>query len=142
VARTKAGAARYREANREKLRLYHRAWYAKNRGRLNAKVAAWRRDNPGTKSEEHRADRYCLSREQYLQMVKDQGGRCALCERVPAGKGNMATLRVDHDHGTGDVRALLCHKCNAGLGMFSDDPVLLFRAAEYLANHGRFRECA
>lgn len=39
--------------------------------------------------------------------------------------------------------ALLCHTCNAGLGMFRDDPALIAKAAMYLASHAeRHRESA
>lgn len=122
---------------------YLRDWYAKNRARVIEKTAAWRRANPGSRSAQHRSERYRLSREAYLAMVEAQGGLCAICQQVPPGEGRMATLRVDHDHDTGVVRELLCHKCNAGLGMFRDDARLLARAAAYLASHaGRVRESA
>ena len=49
---------------------------------------------------------------------------------------NGRTLHADHDtdtdHDTVRVRRLLCFTCNAGMGMFDHDPVLLIEAADYL----------
>ncbi|MFC9995750.1 endonuclease VII domain-containing protein [Nocardia sp. NPDC127526] len=71
--------------------------------------------------------RYGITRDRYLQLLDDQGGVCAICNSADA------ALVVDHQHGgSGQVRGLLCHGCNTGLGLLKDDPATLYRAAEYL----------
>jgi hypothetical protein len=72
-----------------------------------------------------------LTYERYLEMLAGQNGLCAICCRPPGKK----SLAPDHDHQTGKVRALLCSKCNCGLGCLNDDSGLLRRAAEYLDRH-------
>lgn len=79
------------------------------------------------------ADKYGLTLEAYNAMLKGQNGICAICE----GDNHGRTFSVDHDHKIGNVRALLCHQCNQGLGQFQDDPQLLQAAAVYLNCHGR-----
>jgi len=75
---------------------------------------------------------YGITMEQYEAMLVLQGGKCALCYRVPEGRGNCSVLHVDHNHETGQVRRLLCFDCNNGLGRFRDDPDVLRRAVAYL----------
>lgn len=77
-----------------------------------------------------RAHKYDISPDEYETMEMAQAGLCAICEKAPAD-----SLRVDHDHATGRVRALLCHSCNAGIGQLGDDANLLMRAAAYLLQH-------
>ena len=70
--------------------------------------------------------RYGVTREQYDELV---ASGCAICgTRKPGKKG----FHVDHCHSGGQVRGVLCHGCNVGLGMFQDNPERLLRAAEYL----------
>lgn len=61
-------------------------------------------------------------------MLADQGGRCAICTRIPRNR----RLAVDHDHFTGLPRALLCYTCNKALGLWEFDPIAAYHAAQYL----------
>lgn len=58
---------------------------------------------------------YGLTSEQYVQMLDDQKGVCAICANPPP-EGKK--LHVDHNHTTGEVRRLLCSRCNGALGWF------------------------
>lgn len=69
--------------------------------------------------------KYGLTLEAYEALLAEQEGSCFICH-------SEEDLVVDHDHDTGDVRGILCRKCNSGLGMFKDNPELLTKAAEYL----------
>jgi hypothetical protein len=69
---------------------------------------------------------YGISWADYEAMFERQGGACAICKRTGV------TLCVDHCHLTGEVRGLLCIRCNSAIGFFSDDPTLLQTAAAYL----------
>lgn len=44
----------------------------------------------------------------------------------------LPTAHVDHCHGTGLLRGLLCSPCNSGLGLMKDDLTRVKKAAEYL----------
>ena len=76
---------------------------------------------------------YGLTAEQYEQMLKNQNSLCAICQQPERTK--RGTLHVDHNHITGENRALLCSMCNMSLGGFRDNPTLLLRAAEYIMSH-------
>jgi hypothetical protein len=81
---------------------------------------------------------YGMSEAEYDALLSSQSGGCAICGTAePGGRGDC--FKVDHDHVTGMVRALLCHGCNLGIGMFRDDPELLEEAASYLRAHGALR---
>ena len=78
---------------------------------------------------------YGLTAEDFDAMAEVQEWVCAVCEQ-PEDKvsetGVLLPLSVDHDHDTGRVRGLLCHKCNTAIGLLRDDPELADRVAEYL----------
>ncbi len=74
--------------------------------------------------------RYNLTPENWNQMMETQEGRCAICKVHQ--KNVKKTFCVDHDHKTGQVRSLLCGKCNSALGFFHDDIVIVKAAKQYL----------
>ena len=67
---------------------------------------------PEYRHERYLWKRYGLTRTDYFRMLTSQDGGCAIC-RCPPG---FLRLAVDHDHATGEIRGLLCQKCNVGLG--------------------------
>jgi len=71
---------------------------------------------------------------EYDLMFEDQGGKCFICEADSGYNGNK--LSVDHDHNTGEIRGLLCHKCNFGIAHFNDDRKRLMNAMIYLDRKG------
>ena len=81
-------------------------------------------------------DNYGIGLQEYEEMLRQQGGRCAICEAIEADVRGCR-LHVDHCHATGAVRGLLCSNCNHGLGKFADLPERLEQAALYLRSHER-----
>lgn len=74
---------------------------------------------------------YNITPAEYDQLLKKQGGGCAICGDTKTRKGSDH-LHVDHDHQTGEVRGILCNHCNVALGYIKDKPDLLQKAINYL----------
>lgn len=82
-----------------------------------------------------RAKQLGVSDDQYERLLAAQGGHCALCPSTP----KTRRLHVDHEHRTGRVRGLLCHRCNRQLPTWITAGWLA-RALTYLGNaYGRVR---
>lgn len=79
---------------------------------------------------------YGISQEDYSLLLEKQEYKCAICGAT-SNKGGMYNkyFCVDHDHISNKVRGLLCHRCNVGLGCFSDKPELVRNALEYLESN-------
>ena len=81
-----------------------------------------------TSKEAYFRQKYGISRATVAELRTQQGDACAVC-------GDLGAAHLDHDHSTGRIRALLCGRCNMGLGLFLDDPVRLRLAADYVERH-------
>jgi hypothetical protein len=102
----------YRSANREKVYACSRAWVARNPERQRRALRS-----------SHLRRKYGMSVEQYEEMLSAQRGRCAVCRA-------RTDLVVDHHHGTGRVRGLICRPCNSALTEHAERNI--HRLAKYL----------
>ena len=120
------------------------------------RVKRWREQNPEkylAKQREYqgspqkkRADRrsylkrkYGISIEQFEMMLEEQCGVCAICGKP---RPEERTLHIDHDHKTGEIRGLLCFRCNNALGDFEEEYELFQKAADYLDRDEELAELA
>jgi hypothetical protein len=80
--------------------------------------------------------RRCSSQE-YNKRLKEQDGKCAICNVKLDDKlrAEDPLIIIDHSHETGILRGLLCDNCNWGLGNFKDNPKFLLNAIKYLEYH-------
>lgn len=79
--------------------------------------------------ERHLDRTFGITAQDYRDLMELQGGRCAICLTRPRSR----RLAVDHNHKTGEIRGLLCSRCNRGiLGRARDSEELLLRAVAYL----------
>ncbi|HEV2346964.1 MAG TPA: endonuclease VII domain-containing protein [Actinocrinis sp.] len=90
-----------------------------------ARVVASRIKVHGDRREYHLRHRYGIGVADVECMLADQDNKCLICDKPDP-------EHVDHDHGTGRVRGILCFNCNQGLGNFRDDLRSLGRAVDYL----------
>lgn len=84
---------------------YHQEYNKKNRDRITAR-------------------RHGLTVEQYQDLITKQHGVCAVCYKpettVHGSSKKIQPLAIDHNHTTGEVRGLLCAKCNTALGLLDE----------------------
>ena len=118
---------------------YHKKWREKNREHTNKKWKVWSDSLTPEQKKEYYRKRYAKkSKEQkqkeniykrewawknrfgiknltwqlYEETLKKQKGLCKICNI------EMTIPHADHDHKTGNFRALLCTACNLGLGIY------------------------
>jgi transposase InsO family protein len=106
--------------HRETRRAYMKKWREENRDRHNQLARESHQRNKhkhvGKMRAYHLRRKYGLSQEDYDAMLLSQNGKCKIC-----GKNQSESVRmfhVDHDHSTGDVRGILCNRCNTSLGWY------------------------
>lgn len=74
---------------------------------------------------------YGITPQDYHALFAAQNGKCAICSM----RSMKKKLFVDHCHTTNKVRGLLCHRCNASIGLLREDIGILQRAIKYLEEH-------
>lgn len=73
---------------------------------------------------------YGITVEQYEELLEKQNHRCVICSRHA--DEFKIRLSIDHNHGTGEIRGLLCTYCNHRVIGRHKDGDLLRRMADYV----------
>jgi hypothetical protein len=126
------------EANREKLRAYHRKYAKRYRQRAYVKKA-----NEEMYRRWYLKHRYRMTVEEYESILRKQNGVCAICGKTEASGKRLAVdhrdekIEAQKNHKSEfqkgrKIRALLCARCNVGIGQFLHNKDLLKAAIKYL----------
>ena len=79
---------------------------------------------------------YGITLADYNAQLRRQAHRCAVCRRpetiVSKRTGKPRRLAVDHDHVTGRLRGLLCHRCNVLVWAMEDNHTTLHAIEAYI----------
>ena len=102
-------------------------------GRATA-MREWRRSNPDKARNSDLKKLYGITLDEYNALLEKQSGVCAICRQSETMqiKGKTVKLAVDHCHGSGTVRGLLCTACNRAIGLLKHDKEILQAAIHYL----------
>jgi hypothetical protein len=82
----------------------------------------------------------------YAATWAEQAGACAICRApfdgdpaTPVQRGRGGSRKgmayVDHDHDSGKLRGLLCHRCNLQVGYVEKNTACAIAAVEYVLKH-------
>lgn len=123
--------------------LKHKRYYLENKEKVIERnklrrAKGLRKYNPVAERKQKLKSTYGLSWDEYVSLYNKQKGLCAICFKFLDIDSKVKTQKpyVDHCHTTKEVRGLLCHKCNFGLGQFEDNTVSLQNAIKYLEQYG------
>jgi len=125
--------------NRDKRRALDLIEYKR---KANEKSKAWCKTKVGHLSRRNTRYKrlYGIDYNEFSRLSALQNHICPICltqQKAPddmniVNAGPNGSLVIDHCHSTGIIKGLICHKCNAALGLFGESHENLLRAHEYL----------
>lgn len=118
----------YSDWCKECKKVHQREWRSRNVEKSRGYNRKYQRLHPERTSAAKRKFKYGITPEQFQQKLIEQHSSCAIC----GGNNKGRPLSVDHNHKTGQVRGLLCHACNYGIGALHEDRARFLKAMEYL----------
>jgi hypothetical protein len=122
-----------RVAKAETLSQYHKKWRKNNKELKKQRTRDWVKANPDKLLSSRLKYYYGITLEFYNELLAAQQNKCAVCDSQPTKKKRLC---VDHCHKTGQVRGLLCDRCNRSIGLMKDDVTVLRKAVDYLCREG------
>lgn len=137
--KSRARAKTWYQANKERKSAQNKAWRLANKGRDAQSSREWRAANPEKVKRMNLRRAFGITVEEAVEIWEKQGCSCAVCStpvRSPAECGAYSdrgtASYVDHNHATGEVRGILCNRCNTGIGLLKDSVANLQAATAYL----------
>lgn len=104
-----------------------RKFYARNNPeKIKQSREKYRQNNPEASFIANLKHKYGLTVEEHQALFKKAEYSCMICKQ-PRNK-----LCVDHNHETGKVRGILCHNCNAALGLLDENIEVIKTMIKYL----------
>ena len=125
-------AKRYVE-QKDKLKVQLKKYKAENKEKIEVASLLWKKNNPDKVKQYQRTSNlrknFGLSMDEYEEMLAKQKNLCAICldDLIPG-----RTTHIDHNHNTGQVRGLLCMRCNLTIGLIKDHWLILDNAQDYV----------
>ena len=121
--------------NREKIIKDRKEYKIKNR----EKVLKCQRDYSKNNKEKRRASHIRCEykvEEIYIQeLMNIQSGCCEICGQSLVYPNSRRSYDIDHNHKTGEVRSLLCSKCNTAIGLLQEDITIAESIVKYLKKY-------
>lgn len=122
----------WKQNNLDKVKEHRRVTYYNNQEKVLEKCRQYRSSLSPERKLKIKLRQYGLSVEEFLEIIDKQENKCAICGEKPKHNRKLA---IDHNHITGQVRGLLCFKCNSSIGLLNEDVVILNKIIEYLNYH-------
>jgi hypothetical protein len=122
---------------------YHAKWYKEHKEKRLKQIAEYVEGKPkewiqAKGRKHHLKRRYNITPQEYETKLASQDYKCAICGKDASDNkrgGKLDPLHIDHCHKTKQIRGLLCHQCNSGLGQFKDNISHIQKAIDYLRKH-------
>ena len=117
----------WRLKNKDKIREQSRSYAEKNKERRTKLARLRYRKNPQRELDLIRFRKYGISGDEFREIIEKQNGKCPICTN-----SINKNFSVDHEHGTGRIRGIICNNCNLAIGNAGDSPDRLRAMASYL----------
>jgi hypothetical protein len=127
-------AKNHRLAHPEEYSMRYKKYYEINKEKEIERKKEWRKSHAKSVRKYYLRIKYDITLDDYEEMLISQNNSCKICGSISPNRKNVKYFHIDHDHKTGEIRGLLCHECNTGIGKLKDDPTLLRKAASYLSS--------
>lgn len=78
---------------------------------------------------------YGITADEFDFKLSEQEGCCEICKTSLCVDEDPKKAHLDHNHDTGQIRGVLCVRCNKGIGFFLENEDYLGEAAKYLRKY-------